>query len=165
MRTQMKLCGHAGAVLLLALPVTVFAQALFAEANFSDQQFSALVENASIEESDLRSSFTGFKLYIVKARVLDVYFGDLEASDEIDIQINVSYFGMKHTLENMTRPYILSFCKSEEGVYFTNRDFLIIPATDINMKEFNRLRAEGTDFDGNNDCSSTNFDLEPISID
>lgn len=151
-------------LLLLSLPGAVLAQALFAEANFSDQQYSALLENVALEETELRSAFSGFKLHFARARVLDVYFGDLDVGDEIDIQINVAYFGLQHTLENMQQPYILSFCRSETGVYFTNRDFLIIPANEINIKEFNRLRTEGTDFDGNNDCSSTNFDLEPIAI-
>ena len=149
----------------LALPVSTFAQALFAEANFSDQQYSALVENISLEETDLRSPFSGFQLYLAKARVLDVYFGELESGAEIDIQLNVSYLGKKNRLEYMRSPYILSFCRSEDGVFYTNRDFLIIPANEINIKEFNRLRTEGTDFDGKNDCSSTNYDLEPIAID
>lgn len=156
---------RAATILLLFLwSGATFAQALFAEANFSDQQYSALIENVSLEETDLRSTFSGFQLYLARAQILDVYFGDLEAGDEIDIQINVSYFGMKHTLENMRKPYILSFCKSEEGVYFSNRDFLIIPASEVNIKEFKRLRTEGTDFDGDNDCASSNFDLEPIAI-
>lgn len=144
---------------------TALGQALFAEANFSDQQYSALLENITLEETDLRSSFSGFQLYLARARVLDVYFGDLTKGAEIDIQLNVSYLGKKHTIENLQQPYILSFCRSEEGIFYTNRDFLIIPAKEINIKEFNRLRADGTDFDGNNDCSSTNFDLEPVVID
>ena len=151
-------------LLLLSLPGAILAQALFAEANFSDQQYSALLENVSLEETDLRSSFSGFQLFLAKARIRDVYFGELDVGDEIDIQLNVSYLGMKNTLENMQRPYILSFCSSADGVFFTNRDFLIIPANEINLKEFKRLRAEGSDFDGENDCSSTNFDLEPIAI-
>lgn len=151
-------------LLLLPLPGVVMAQALFAEANFSDQQYSALLENVSLEETDLRSAFSGFQLYLARVRILDVYYGDVDVGDEIDIQINVSYLGMKHTLENLQTPYILSFCRAESGIYFTNRDFLIIPASPVNIKEFKRLRAEGTDFDGNNDCSSTNFDLEPFPI-
>ena len=150
--------------ILLLLPNALLGQALFAEANFSDQQYSALIENVTLEATDLRSSFSGFQLYLAKAQVLDVYFGDLETGEQIDIQVNVSYLGMKNTLKNMQQPYILSFCRSEDGVYYTNRDFLIIPANEINLKEFNRLRTEGTDFDGNNDCTSTNFDLEPIAI-
>lgn len=42
--------------------------------------------------------------------------------------------------------------------------FLVIPANAINVREFNRLKAEGTDFDGESDCCNTNFDLEPVSI-
>ncbi len=152
------------AAILSLLSGTAGAQALFAEANFSDQQYSALIENVSLEATDLRSSFSGFQLYLGRVEILDVYFGDLEVGEQIDIQLNVAYFGMKNTLENMQEPYILSFCRSEAGVYYTNRDFLIIPANAINLKEFRRLQAEGTDFDGNNDCSSTNFDLEPIAI-
>ena len=152
----------ASALFLALVSGAASAQALFAEANFSDQQFSALVENIALEETDLRSAFSGFQLYLARVRIQDVYFGDLESGDEIDIQINVSYLGKEHTLRNMEQPYILSFCRSDAGVYYTNRDFLIIPAIEINIKEFNRLRAEGTDFDGNNDCASTNFDLEPV---
>ena len=152
------------AVTLLLLPGVILGQALFAEANFSDQQYSALIENLSLEETDLRSAFSGFQLYRAKVRIVDVYFGDLEVGDEIDIQINVSYLGKNNRLEYMQRPYILSFCKSEDGIYYTNRDFLIIPASEINIKEFRRLRTEGTDFDGNNDCTSSNFDLEPVAI-
>ena len=152
------------AATLLLLPGVILGQALFAEANFSDQQYSALIENLSLEETDLRSAFSGFQLYRAKVRIVDVYFGDLEVGDEIDIQINVSYLGKNNRLEYMQRPYILSFCKSEDGIYYTNRDFLIIPASEINIKEFRRLRTEGTDFDGNNDCTSSNFDLEPVAI-
>ena len=151
-------------LLLLLLPCSALAQALFAEANFSDQQYSALIENISLQESDLRSAFSGFQLYLARVRVHDVYFGNLESGDEIEIQLNVAYFGKKRTLEIIRQPYILSFCRSEGGVFYTNRDFLIIPANEVNVKEFNRLRSEGTEFDGNNDCSSSNFDLEPIAI-
>ena len=152
-------------VACLLLPTKASAQALFAEANFSDQQYSALLENLSMEETDLRSAFSGFQLYLVKARVLDVYFGELEAGEEIDIQLNISYLGKTATVERIKERFILSFCRSADGVYFTNRDFLIITANELNVKEFNRLRTEGTDFDGNNDCTSTNFDLEPIALD
>ena len=153
-----------GAVTPLLLPGVILGQALFAEANFSDQQYSALMENLSLEETDLRSAFSGFQLYRARVRIVDVYFGHLEVGDEIDIQINVSYLGKNNRLEYMQRPYILSFCKSEDGIYYTNRDFLIIPASEININEFRRLRSEGTDFDGNNDCTSSNFDLEPVAI-
>lgn len=141
-----------------------FCQALFAEANFSDMQYSALVKNISLEETDLGNVFSGFALFAAKVGVIDVYYGDLKAGDEIDVQINVAYIGRKHTLKNMNKPYILSFCKSEDGTYYTNRDFIVIPASKVNIKEFIRLKKEGTDFDGNHDCTSTNFDLKPVRI-
>lgn len=146
------------------LPSPALPQALFAEANFSDQQYSALVENLSLEETDLRSPFSGFQLYRAKVRIKDVYFGELEPGAELDIQINVAYFGKGNYLKAMSKPYILSFCRSDTGAYFTNRDFLIITGNDINIAEFERLRAEGTDFDGENDCTSTNFELLPVEV-
>ncbi len=154
-----------GLIFCLLLPSSVFAQALFAEANFSDQQYSALIENLSLTKSDLGDPSTGFVLYLASVRIIEVYYGELEVGNEIDIQVNVSYLGRKNTLVVMSSPYILSFCRSDSGVYFTNRDFLIIPANQGNLGEFNRLRREGTNFDGKNDCTSTNFDLQPVSID
>lgn len=154
-----KLCWLA---LLLLIPVSARLQALFVEANFSDQQHSALVENISLRETDLRTSFSGFSLFLTRVKVLDVFFGDLDAGDEIEIQLNVAYFGRDNTLKHVEGTYILSFCESADGVYYTNRDYLVIAANEINIAEFERLRREGTDFDGNHDCTSTNFDLPPI---
>ena len=152
-------------VLFLLIPIGARSQALFAEANFSDQQYSALVENMSLRETDLRSPFSGFSLFMTQVKVLDVFFGDLDAGDEIEIQLNVAYFGRDNTLKHVAGMYILSFCKSANGVYYTNRDFLVIAANEVNIAEFERLRRAGTDFDGNHDCSSTNFDLPPLEID
>ncbi len=147
----------------LMLSANVSAQSLFAEANFSDSQYSALIEPLSMQETDLRDSFSGFKLYLATVRVLDVYFGPLKKESEIEIQINVSYIGMAGGLETMSQPFILSFCRSEDEIYYTYRDYLILPANEANVAEFERLRRNGTDFDGDNDCTSTNFDLEPIA--
>lgn len=61
----------------------------------------------------------------------------------------------------MSRPYLLSFCQSDEGIYYTNRNFLIIQGNETNIQEFERLRKEGTEFDGKNDCALSNFNLEP----
>ena len=152
-------------IFLLAFPITLSAQSLFAEANFSDMQYTALVNNISLEESDLGEAWTGWSLFLAKVKIQDVYYGDLKDDETIDIQIYVSYLGRKHTLEKLAGRYILSFCKSEDGLYYTNRDFLVMPDSPENLKELERLSVEGTDFDGNNDCTSTNYDLKPVRID
>ncbi len=152
-------------LLIVALPGGAAGQSMFAEANFADSQYSALVEVVAMQETDLRDSFSGFKMYLANLRVIDVYYGSMRKETEIEIQINVSYFGMDNSLEIMSRPFILSFCRSDRAVYYTYRDFLILPANDANVAEFEKLRINGTDFDGSNDCTSTNFDLEPIEVD
>ena len=145
---------------------TARAQSIFAEENFSESQHSALLQTLSLEETEHGDFFTGFRLYLASVRVLDVYYGDLKKSDEIDVQINVWLIGLDAQVERMSAgPFILSFCSSPEGVYYTNTNFVILPADDAHVAEFERLRKQGTDFDGKHDCGSSNFDLGPIVID
>ena len=140
------------------------AQSIFAESNFSEAQHSALIEPISLEETDLRDSFSGFRLYLAAVRVADVYYGPLKENEEIEIQINAWMIGLDGQLEIMSEPFILSFCESPDGTYYTNDNFVILPANEANIAEFERLRAKGTDFDGKHDCHSTNFDLGPIAV-
>ena len=89
----------------------------------------------------------------------------MKPGTEIEIQINVPYIAKSAYLEIMQAPFIVSFCGTADGVYYTNRDFLVLPANEANLTEFRRLAEEGTDFDGKNDCTNTNLDLGPITID
>ncbi len=155
----------ASLLLFALLSGTARAQSIFVEENFSDSQHSALVQTISLEETNLRDFFSGFRLYQASLRILDVYFGPLKKGDEIDVQLNVWLVGLDGQVETMlSAPFILSFCNSEEGVYFTNSNFVILPADDTHVAEFERLRKQGTDFDGKHDCGSSNFDLGPIAI-
>lgn len=51
------------------------------------------------------------------------------------MHLYVSYIGLKAELEEMIENYILSFCKSKSGIFYTNRDFLIINATRVNITD------------------------------
>ena len=144
---------------------TAVAQSIFAEANFSDSQHSALVEPVAVTETDLRDAFTSYQMHRVTVRIVESYFGPLKEAAEIEVQINVPYIARSAYLEIMSAPFILSFCSSGDGVYYTNRDYLVLPANEANLAEFRRLAKEGTDFDGRNDCTNTNLDLGPITID
>lgn len=53
----------------------------------------------------------------------------------IDMHLYVSYIGLKAELEEMIENYILSFCKSKSGIFYTSRDFLIINATRVNITD------------------------------
>ena len=153
------------ACLLLAVAGPADAQSIFAEANYSDSQYSALVEPVSIVETDLPDALTSYQMHRVTVRVVESYFGPVKKGAEIEIQINVPYIARNSYLEIMDEPFIVSFCGSDGGVYYTNRDYLVLPANDANLAEFRRLGEEGTDFDGKNDCTNTNLDIGPITID
>ena len=162
------LCTRIVVAVFLVLALTAnnaLAQSLFAEANYSDSQYSALVEQVAVTETDLRDAFTNYQMYRVTVQIIERYFGPLKAGAEIEVQINVPYIARSAYLDVMSAPFILSFCSSGDGVYYTNRDYLVLPANEANLAEFRRLAEEGTDFDGRNDCTNTNLDLGPITID
>lgn len=144
-------------IVIMLISIYSSAQALFAEANFADSQFSALVNKVDLKEAKEQPFYTGFKLYSAKLEIVDVYYGNLKPGSMIDMNLYVSYLGLKNTLEAMAGNYILSFCQSKSGIFYTNRDFLIINANPVNIAEFERLRKEGSNFDGNHDCASTNY--------
>ncbi len=149
---------------LLSGAYPVHAQSIFAEANYSDSQYSALVEPISNVETDLRDAFTSYKMHRVTVRIVESYFGPVKKDAEIEIQINVPYIARNAYLEIMQSQFIVSFCGSNDGVYYTNRDYLVLPANEANLAEFRRLKEEGTDFDGEHDCTNSNLDLGPITI-
>ncbi len=151
-------------LVLMSMSGTSAAQSIFAEANFSDSQYSALVEPLSVVETDLRDAFSSYQLHRVSVRVLETYYGSVKAGAEIEIQINVPYISKRNYLDVMSEAFIVSFCGSAEGAYYTNREYLVLPANEANLREFERLRENGTDFDGKNDCTNTNLDLGPIAI-
>ena len=103
-------------------------------------------------------------MHRVTVQVLETYFGPVKEGAEIEIQVNVPHIARNAYLEIMSEPFIVSFCGSCNGVYYTNRDYLVLPANAANLAEFQRLSEEGTDFDGEHDCTNTNLDLGPITI-
>ena len=154
------------AVLFFALSPAgmALAQSIFAEANYSDSQYSALVEPLSVVETELRDSFTSYQMHRVTVRVLESYYGPVKKGAEIEIQINVPYIGRNRWLDIMSEPFIVSFCGAADAIYYTNRDFLVLPANEANLAEFQRLREEGSDFDGKNDCTNTNLEIQKLTV-
>ena len=156
--------GAAAMLLTVLLAGNAHAQSIFAESNYSDSQHSALVEAISVVETDLPESSTSHQMHRVTVRVVETYFGSAKEGDEIEIQINVPYIAKSAYLEIMSEPFIVSFCSSCDETYYTNRDYLVLPANEVNLGEFRRLAEESTDFDGEHDCTNTNLDLGPITI-
>ncbi len=152
--------------LLILFSVSSPADALFAETNFIDSPFSALVRNMELKKGEEYPGWSGFQLYHARLKIVDVYYGDLNRNDEIDIRLNLDVLGLKGLLETVQQDYIVSFCQSKSGIYYTYRNYLILPAREDIVAQFEGFRTKGADLGGDHDCTPTNYhELDPDAAD
>lgn len=133
---------------------------MWVEPNFVDTAYSALLRSIEIIEvgrdSTIRDHVSyDWKPYRVKAEILEVYRGDLEPGTVQNLLIYVSALS-RSTYDRIQGEYLLSFCRSGSGVFYTSRDYLVAEASSANVTRFQHVRDHGTDYEGPGDCSSTN---------
>jgi len=148
-------------VIALLLSNICMAKSMWIETNYADAEYTALLEAVDIKESGFESPVFGFKPYYVEAKILDVYFGDIKENEFIDLLVYITP-PFDWSLSRIKDKFILSFCRSNSGVFYTHRNYLIVDAEPDNIKTFKFVRQNGTDHEGSNDCSFTNYeDLNP----
>ena len=138
---------------------------MWIEPNFVDTQYSALLEGLEVTKPDLKDNSFDFIFwwvpYYVKAKVIGVYKGSLEKEQIIDLLVYLPAFSTKSQKKLMESRFILSFCKSNSGVYYTSRHFLILQPSRANISKFQDVRNFGTDYEGSGDCSGNYPYLNP----
>lgn len=161
----MRLC----ILLSLFLINTAFASELnhsmWVGPNYVDTEYSVLFETKEIRKADVKENIIkhtpfGWWPYYVKAKVIDVYKGELETGQTIDLLVYLSA-PLKSDEKRLSDSFILSFCKSNGGIYYTSRNFLITRPTPDNIAKFAEVREKGTDHEGSGDCSGNYPFLNP----
>ncbi|MCX7552264.1 hypothetical protein OS175_00110 [Marinicella sp. S1101] len=138
---------------------------MWVEPNYVDTAYSALLKSSSVKkvptEDDIHDHIPfGWWPYRVKAEVLDVYKGPLKVGDEIELLVYVSVLSQLHN-ELQKDAFLVSFCLSKNGVYYTSRDYLVQQAKPANTQRFAAVRENGTDYEGSGDCSGNYPSLNP----
>lgn len=141
------------------------AYSMWIEPNFVDTEYSVRLESLNITKVESKNRIHrhipfGWRPYYVSVKVVDVYKGELKQGEVIDLLV---YITANYQLEKMRKEFILSFCRSNAGVFYTSRDFLIQLPTPANIEKFEAVRESGTDYQGSGDCSGNYPSLNPDS--
>ena len=164
--------GRVLCLYLLLLVPTGWASAaesdhsMWVEPNFVDTQYSALLRSLRVTKAGTDDKIFehvpfGWIPYYVDAEVIDVYKGDLERAESIEILVYLSALSAGHQLKKISNRFILSFCKSDSRIYYTSRDFLIQSPTAANIERFEMVREHGSEYEGTGDCDGNYPSLDP----
>lgn len=139
---------------------------MWIEPNYVDTEYSVLLRNIKLEKIDMSHDIYdhipfGWIPYQVVAQIEDVYKGEINKNESLDLLVYVSALGVKNTVKKISGKYLLSFCKSKGGIYYTSRDYLIQNPSIDNVKKFELVRDNGTDYEGSGDCSGNYPSLNP----
>ncbi|ABC33412.1 hypothetical protein HCH_06788 [Hahella chejuensis KCTC 2396] len=139
---------------------------MWVEPNFVDTGYSALFKSVAVTKvvsSDPTYDYIpfGWSPYYVKAKMIEVYKGDLPEGGSIEILVYIAPLGEQYSLKKINSDFILSFCLSKGGKYYTSRDFLIMEPSSGNIQKFREVRDSGTDYEGSGDCSGNYPSLNP----
>lgn len=143
---------------------------MWVEPNYVDTQYSALFDGLNVAKANPDHSTydhipLGWIPYFVSAEVIDVYKGDLERGETIEILVYISALSARSQLEKIRNTFILSFCRSVNGTYYTSRDYLIQTPTKANIEKFEMVRQHGTYYEGSGDCQGNYPSLNPDNHD
>ncbi len=138
---------------------------MWVEPNYVDTQYSALFKSISIEKASTsdpiqKSIPFGWKPYYVKAKVEDVYKGNLVKGDILSLLVYLTP-PFKDGEDKLNNEFILSFCRSKGGINYTSRDFLVTSPTPSNLSKFIDVRENGTGYKGSGDCTGNYPALNP----
>lgn len=138
---------------------------IWLEPNFVDTQYTIHFESKSVKKRSLDDPIyqhipVEWRAFDVKAKVIDVYKGNLQVAEEIDLLIYVSYIS-SNPIELIKENFIASFCKSRQGVFYTYRDYLIQRPSQDNLSLLEFISASGTDHEGSGDCDGNYPLLNP----
>lgn len=147
---------------LLLVFVGLPAQSQYLESDFADSEFS--IKGRAHDFAVASSRALDGRTYIAQVEVLDVYYGDINVGDKIELIIMAD-----DILKSLNRDRILegefatSFCKSRHGIYFTSRLYRPREKTFAKLKQY---REEGTDYWDSHDCAELRGSrMDPDALD
>lgn len=134
---------------------------MWVEPNYVDTAYSTLLRSENVQEVASDSTIWdhmpfGWMPYRVEAEVLETYKGDLRQGATVTLLVYVSVLS-KLARDRIQGDFLVSFCRSKSGVYYTSRDYLVIEAAQRNVRRFQHIAERGTDYEGAGDCSSSNY--------
>ena len=134
---------------------------MWVEPNYVDTAYSTLLRSDKVQEVESDSTIWdhlpfGWMPYRVEAEVLESYKGDLKQGETVTLLVYVSILS-KLALDRIQGDFLVSFCRSKGGVFYTSRDYLVIEAARRNIRRFQQIAEQGTDYEGPGDCSSSNY--------
>jgi len=139
---------------------------MWLELNFSATNYSVLLD--SIDVTKVSSEDPAYMIayewipYNVTAEVIDVYKGEFKKGAELDLLVYVwPIIGKKLQEKLIHNRFLLSFCESSNGVYYTSQNFLIAQPTVGNIAKMRDIRKFGTLHDSSHECSSNFPELNP----
>ncbi|WP_413665354.1 hypothetical protein ACG1BZ_09245 [Microbulbifer sp. CNSA002] len=123
---------------MIIASVALMAQFSFADVsmwahnNYDSYEYSALVKNIEFDEYDNgRFPEVGLKQYLVRAKVIESYNGELPS------EIQYVYNGMLGNKPKLNKnPFIFSFCKSGNGIYFMPQLYTMLANSEENIAAF-----------------------------
>jgi len=133
---------------------------MWLELNYTATQYSALLESIEVTESNSDGPFWWFS-YNVKAKVIDVYNGDLKRGETIDLIVYISVLSSKRIQHLIKNKFIFSFCQANSGVYYNSQDFLVQQPSVANIAKMRDIKKFGTKFEGDGDCTGNYPELNP----
>ena len=139
---------------------------MWVEPNFVDTQYSVLFESLELAKAETDDAVYdhvpfGWIPYYLQAKVVDVYKGDFERNQILDLLVYIPVVSSGYQMEAVRGRFILSFCRSGGGIYYNSRDYLIKSATPANIGKFESVRRHGSDYEGSGDCSGNYPSLNP----
>lgn len=142
-----------------------YNHSMFVEPNLVDTQYSVLFEPITFSrrpasDPSLDHIPFGWWPYDVKARVVEVYKGSFSEGETLDLLIYLTA-PLSRQSPYRESPFLFSFCRSEGGIHYNSRDFLLLPANEGNVGRFRQVHAHGTDYQGSGDCSGNYPSLNP----
>jgi len=142
-----------------------FAASFWIEPNIVDTEYSVYLESMGVHEIDKSNPIHRFipyefSPYNVTSTAIEVYKGDIEEGNVITVLVYLSP-PFERGLERINDRFILSFCKSKHGIFYTHRNFVITKASEDNIKEYRRVKLHGTAYEGDGDCSGNYPNLNP----
>ena len=133
--------------------------------NFVDTQYSVLFKKMNIykftNKDDLSTHIPWYMdAYKVTGEVLEVFKGDFVIGDKLSVIVYLTRT-LGGDVNSIKSNYILSFCKSNSGIYFLGTDYQLQQATKGNIEEFRYIQRNGTSHEGDEACIYNEHSLNP----
>jgi len=134
---------------------------LWIEPNYVDSQYSVLFEGIEYEEYKHHNIPYGFKGVKVTGKVKEVFKGNFAIDDNLNVIVYFRSYSYDERISVLKNDFILSFCKSNSGIYFIGTAWQFQEPTYSNIKKFREVRDHGTEYKGDEGCIYNDHNLHP----